>query len=226
MSAAAGSSVEKAATVAGSKRSPTWLAAGVLPYCIQKGTAPTAASVFFLLGKELNEKDGRRYFWSDFGGSREAEDSSPEETAAREFSEETLGMFAGLGTSLTERVRTSTVVSRDRLQSEGCVIIQKAYYLFLLRFESPIEPLYFRLARDENDDRQGAMAASPAGPAAESRAAGEKRDFEWISGAKLLVALRHPQSEQQASGGEAPREAIYDSIITIHGHLTLDSPPY
>jgi 8-oxo-dGTP pyrophosphatase MutT (NUDIX family) len=52
-------------------------AAGVLPYTIRDG------EVWVLLGHE----PGRPY-WTDFVGGREMEDCTPQETAAREFAEE------------------------------------------------------------------------------------------------------------------------------------------
>ena len=135
-----------------------WRAAGVLPYYV-KGDASNEDTIHFLLGKELNE-DGR-YQWSDFGGAKEPGDFSPEETAAREFAEETLGLFAGVElTSLEERVKRSTAWASGRL---GCgpaaVLSRKGYRLYLINVESQIEPLYFQLARDENDGSQCTAAA-------------------------------------------------------------------
>mmetsp|Transcript_17774 Transcript_17774/g.29221 ORF Transcript_17774/g.29221 Transcript_17774/m.29221 type:complete len:188 (-) Transcript_17774:737-1300(-) len=72
-------------------------AAGILPYCWVPNLGGEA---MFLLGEELcwsrrprDNKLLKGYFWKDFGGRRESEECV-EETAAREFSEETLGVFA------------------------------------------------------------------------------------------------------------------------------------
>eukprot|EP00961_Rhodomonas_salina_P139277 1874278-Rhodomonas_salina.1 len=68
----------------------TFIAAGVLPYCIDQ-----AGNIKFFLGKELEKgstvSGKSKYSWSDFGGKRENELETCQETACREFSEETLG---------------------------------------------------------------------------------------------------------------------------------------
>ena len=102
----------------GEEKSGDWAGAGVVPYVVQHDA--TGCGISFLLGKELqglppsasrtthvvtlahnhpvalaeNSKSKRLYFWSDFGGRRQAGDATPAHTAAREFAEETLGMYA------------------------------------------------------------------------------------------------------------------------------------
>ena len=204
-----------------------WRAAGVLPYYV-KGDASNEDTVHFLLGKELNE-DGR-YQWSDFGGAKEPGDFSPEETAAREFAEETLGLFAGVElTSLEERVKRSTAWASGRL---GCgpaaVLSRKGYRLYLINVESQIEPLYFQLARDENDGSQCTAAARNGGaegstPVKLARASGEKRDFLWISAKRLLCGLgcavpsvEYNMAAEEPSSASCPNdfqcEALYDEL--------------
>jgi predicted NUDIX family NTP pyrophosphohydrolase len=65
--------------------------AGVLPFSIHEG------AVMVLLGAEpcRTGPGGRvwKTMWRDFGGGREAADADSAATAAREFSEETLGLF-------------------------------------------------------------------------------------------------------------------------------------
>lgn len=64
-----------------SEMAATWNAAGILPYIIeehgvgaQRGgrVGLSYRSIVFLLGKELHQKAAPCYFWSDFGGAREA----------------------------------------------------------------------------------------------------------------------------------------------------------
>ena len=66
-------------------------AGGVLPFAIHEG------GVLVLLGAEpCKTGPGGRFWrtmWRDFGGCREAADADSAATAAREFAEETLGLF-------------------------------------------------------------------------------------------------------------------------------------
>ena len=72
-----------------------FIGAGVLPYTV------TGGRVKFFLGKELckgrtlSGKD--KYCWSDFGGKKEDGLETAAATASREFSEETLGVWGGMG---------------------------------------------------------------------------------------------------------------------------------
>jgi hypothetical protein len=72
-----------------------FIAAGVLPYC-----RDDQGKIMFFLGKELSKSNtlsGRsKYIWSDFGGKREGFHETSAETACREFSEETLGLWGGM----------------------------------------------------------------------------------------------------------------------------------
>lgn len=65
------------------------IGAGILPFSID----PIFGKAYFLLGKEKTyyqwPKGSNK--WSDFGGGVKVSDSCPEETAAREFLEESLG---------------------------------------------------------------------------------------------------------------------------------------
>ncbi len=56
-----------------------------------------------------------RYVWSDFGGKREGLNESAEETACREFSEETLGLWGGLG-DIRTRISNSISIMRPKIQ--------------------------------------------------------------------------------------------------------------
>ena len=72
-----------------------FIGAGVLPYTVSGGR------VKLFLGKELSKgwtlRGKHKYFWSDFGGKKEDCSETAEATASREFSEETLGLWGGMG---------------------------------------------------------------------------------------------------------------------------------
>jgi len=82
------------------------------------------------------------------------------------------------------------MLSRDdvaRLEEEAVVIIvHKEYHLFLMPVERRIEALHLQLARDENDGSPDLGSKNRQ----KTRAAGEKRDFEWISASELLQGLK------------------------------------
>ncbi len=84
-----------AATSSSIDTSAEFIAAGVFPYCHDDG-----GNIMFFLGKELSKGStlsGRsKYIWSDFGGKREGFHESSAQTACREFSEETLGLWGGM----------------------------------------------------------------------------------------------------------------------------------
>ena len=85
--------------------------AGVLFYYKSNGT------VFFLLGKD------RRGKWSDFGGKCEQEDFTINETAAREFYEETVGIVMNKFTVSHILKNNCYVIGRSYLN--------KPYYMFI-----------------------------------------------------------------------------------------------
>jgi hypothetical protein len=178
-----------------------WRAAGVLPYAIVDG------EVLCLLGQEYIERGSTRSlllppkvlppqpgdalpspppgppryrsWWSDFGGGREPSDVDAAHTAAREWAEETLGLW-GDGTALPARVHSSTTVMRRRLsggsggsgQGWGAglplrggsvlAVSHESYVMYCVEC-TYIDSLMFQLARDENDNDllTAAAAAAP-----------------------------------------------------------------
>lgn len=94
---------------------PITKAAGILVYKIVQG------QIYFLL-----RQAGNRGF-SDFGGKREAVDSSPEDTAVRECFEETNGVFTK--EYLYGMIKTSTYIP------------QAKYRMYLIEITVSIDPL-------------------------------------------------------------------------------------
>jgi hypothetical protein len=183
-----------------------FIGAGVLPYTI------TGGRVKFFLGKELSK--GRtltgkhKYCWSDFGGKKDEDGrETAEATATREFSEETLGMWGGMG-PLRERVQNSNHAISQLLQhsslppaveapAHACSGGQEArkgglpktrsfvlknglYVTFVLPLPY-VDPLLFQLARDENDSTLPGAARD-----SETSRSAEKRDWAWVDATALL----------------------------------------
>ena len=145
-----------------------------------------------------------RSWWSDFGGGREPSDADAEHTAAREFSEETVGLF-GDGSDLVTRVLNSTAIMRRRLVETGApptdsasavppptnrpvfAVVHDTYTMYCCPV-SHVDSLMFQLARDENDAAQKFCASGEHNDSIEKRC-GEKRDFCWVSLRSLSVAI-------------------------------------
>jgi hypothetical protein len=78
------------------------------------------------------------------------------DTASREFSEETLGMWGGMGT-LTERIGRSYASMRTLLtpqadaQAPSAFVLKNGLYINFLVEMPYLDPLLFQLARDDND---------------------------------------------------------------------------
>ena len=95
---------------------------GVLPIALYNG------ELMFLLGKE----GGKRGGWSDFGGSREGNESQ-RQTAIREGAEELNGFF-GTGKVFSDRVRDNHLITTR--------IVGFATYSFQVPYD-PYLPDYF-----------------------------------------------------------------------------------
>ena len=90
-----------------------YLAAGVLPYTLESG------DVWILLGHEPKDPH-----WTDFVGKREEEDCLPEETAAREFAEESRLAYPTSETSQRIRESKSHAVVIDDCKKVHIWVIQ------------------------------------------------------------------------------------------------------
>lgn len=110
--------------------------------------------------------------WSDFGGSREASDADEMATAAREFAEETLGLFAGSAVdgasvaasaaAMEERLRGPDVQAWCRVSS---ALRRGSYGMYVVTV--PYVPAaYFGLATQQNSATGGVPG-------------GEKSGFAW-----------------------------------------------
>ncbi|GAQ89200.1 hypothetical protein KFL_004960100 [Klebsormidium nitens] len=168
-------------------------AAGVLPFAV----AP-AGQVLILLGRERGwGPRSHTLRWKDFGGHREAIDEDAESTAAREFSEETLGLFGGPEVA-TCSIAASTSTMSARLRSAGGVFRVDAplrnggsYCMFVARV-AYIDPLLFNLATQENAVTKGVEGA-------------EKCGFAWVEAGRLLAAI---EAEEAGSAKSAQEKAL------------------
>ncbi len=97
--------------------------------------------IFLKQGKELGKgptlAGKNKYTWSDFGGKREGLHETAEETACREFSEETLGLWGGMG-DLRTRVSNSIhnikskvlkAMCGERNEEGGCFVLKNGLYI-------------------------------------------------------------------------------------------------
>lgn len=80
-------------------------AAGVLPFCTQEKDG--VISKMILLGKELRKKET---VWCEFGGKVESYDESVENTALREFLEETGGFYSDLQDDILKSMRENSTL--------------------------------------------------------------------------------------------------------------------
>ena len=193
-----------------------FMAAGVLPYCEQGGR------IAFFLGKELSK--GRtltgkhKYVWSDFGGKREDAAESAQRTAAREFSEETLGLWGGMG-PLPERIErsfTSVLALCEEAVTHGgasaqavarSFVIKNGLYITFVLPLSYIDALLFQLARDENDKQ-----LTDARDSGMTCRAAEKRDWTWVDAGVLADSMLQGQCRTKDQEGQTlhllPRLAV------------------
>ena len=83
--------------------------AGLLCYCVD----PIYSCVYFLLGKERHNVrwPGGSNQWTDFGGRTASNDTGPEDTAAREFFEETLAVVQYFPDDPLPRTRWDDIAS-------------------------------------------------------------------------------------------------------------------
>lgn len=88
-------------------------AGGILPYTIINN------NIYFLLQKQYSKKNNSKdSLYSDFGGKREKSDPNIGYTAAREFSEETNGIFFNKSNNnnLDDKIKTSTIITESLLK--------------------------------------------------------------------------------------------------------------
>ena len=131
----------------------------------------------------------------DIGGGREADDESVAATAAREWAEESLGVY-GDGSDMAARVASSAASMRACLSATAapgalgpvCRVVSEAYTMFAVAVPF-VDTLIFQLARDENDAEAAEECnEEESAQGALRRRVGEKRDFAWVSLASLLAA--------------------------------------
>lgn len=107
-------------------------AAGILPYTIINN------KLFFLLQKSSKNTS----LYSDFGGKRERSDKNSMYTAAREFSEETNGIFFNNKkfNNINNHIKTSTIITESLLMKQLPLYIYNfnGKYLIYMLYVYPI----------------------------------------------------------------------------------------
>ncbi|KAI3425201.1 hypothetical protein D9Q98_008970 [Chlorella vulgaris] len=171
-------------------------AAGVLPFSIHEG------AVLVLIGAEpcRTGPGGKvwRTMWKGFGGGREAADADSAATAAREFAEETLGLFGCCAVD-QQGVAASAAAMEAQLRQSGRSVkvihaLKKGQYHFYCTQTPWVAPLMFSLARQQNEATHAVAGA-------------EKSAFAWVPLAALLecVATSAPryflESRAEVCGG-------------------------
>ena len=155
---------------------PRFTAAGVLPYAVVDG------NVMFLLGlgqfTPWRSEDSKRrqhqfLVWSDFGGAKENTEDA-EATAAREFAEETFGLFDDM--SLTDdAVQKSAARMEGKLRDEtqrGVSVFHacNGTYRAFLAPVPYVDDLLFNAALMQTEES-------------------EKLDFVWVLAVQLFTAI-------------------------------------
>mmetsp|Transcript_26048 Transcript_26048/g.34170 ORF Transcript_26048/g.34170 Transcript_26048/m.34170 type:complete len:356 (+) Transcript_26048:77-1144(+) len=206
-----------------------YTAAGILPYCILGG------DVLFLLGKEKfyqyvdkpNDSETRKskmlgLLWSDFGGRREeADQGQPERTAAREFAEETFGMFEGTN-SVAKKIEQSSLSmfnvlnSKEKYGTEIFKVTNGQYVMFIAPVPF-VDDLMLNLAREQQlehnsnleveshqyqwqiqDDSSSNSRESEQGKEISKMGYHpEKLDFAWVPADALAQTLIHNRGKSR-----------------------------
>ncbi len=172
--------------------SKQYSAAGVLPYTVHADQKHTPKRVLVLLGGEQHSPHACMR-WKDFGGGREPEDNyDPVNTAAREFAEETLGMFGG-GYDVSDAcVQQSAHLMAQRLQHSSPamhMLSSGAVYVMYSAYVPFVDPYLLHAGNSSCEGVHGG---------------GEKAAFAWsvgcvvqsciIGGVSRLCAPTHPNN--------------------------------
>ncbi|CAM9176230.1 unnamed protein product [Ectocarpus fasciculatus] len=145
--------------------------------------------------------------WSDFGGAREAGDADAEETASREFAEESFGIFHGVRLESDSVARSQATMSsalRDpSLRGKRVFECRNGGYVMFAAEVDFVPDLMINLARKEivGEDDSGPDAGGVEGDCegngqgqASSPGFSEKTDFAWVPASVLLRAMRESRN--------------------------------
>jgi 8-oxo-dGTP pyrophosphatase MutT (NUDIX family) len=117
---------------------------GVIPFCLEQ----TTQTIYILLAKVNAESlmKGRFSVWGDLGGTPEDRETS-EQTAAREFLEESLGILGG-ARSLLGHLQEGKYFVRIRIKStQDSVLFHQDFFLKEFNFDPAVHTA-FRDARE------------------------------------------------------------------------------
>ncbi|CAN0494766.1 unnamed protein product [Ectocarpus sp. 12 AP-2014] len=145
--------------------------------------------------------------WSDFGGAREESDADAEETASREFAEESFGIFHGVRLESDSVARSQATMSsalRDpSLRGKRVFECRNGGYVMFVAEVDFVPDLMINLARKEivGEDDSGPDAVGVQGEywgsgqgQASSPGFSEKTDFAWVPASVLLRAMRESRN--------------------------------
>ncbi|CAM9353019.1 unnamed protein product [Ectocarpus sp. 6 AP-2014] len=145
--------------------------------------------------------------WSDFGGAREASDADAEETASREFAEESFGIFHGVRLESDSVARSQATMSsalRDpSLRGKRVFECRNGGYVMFVAEVDFVPDLMINLARKEivGEDGSGPDAVGVQSECwgsgqgqASSPGFSEKTDFAWVPASVLLRAMRESRN--------------------------------
>lgn len=199
---------------------PGGAGAGILPYTRVNG------ALLVLVGQEFGTG-----YWSDFGGKRESVDGTDlRATAAREFAEETRGVFndgvvAG-GSPSRDTLASSTAFMLRILRAEaGVVRVDLAgYALFLAPVPYVDERVFAVVSGDDEDAEDGDAGADhhlsrpSSGGEGQRSPCREKRDFAWVPADKLASSVETETGEIH----HRQRRHMILAYRLSHALLTID----
>lgn len=143
--------------------------AGILPYVIDRNQGKRP-KIYFLLGRD-NQGEIKN-LWSDFGGRKEETDKSFEETAAREGSDELLGVLSK--EELLEKIKTAKRIGNTFIINIESLIGQPAGQHEREQFVKKLKNSRKALLKDKKKYKEQL----------------EKDKFAWWKGKELVRAVR------------------------------------
>tara|TARA_Y100000389_G_C17369394_1_gene468148 strand:- start:7 stop:615 length:609 start_codon:yes stop_codon:yes gene_type:complete len=174
-----------------SNQKPHIYGAGILPFQIHADN-----EIYFLLGQD---KEGT---WSDFGGRVELKDIDMEETAIREFYEETMGTVLDLDT-LNSYMKNSC----NYIKTNSKTLNGSPYYMYLIRipysnYRDNFKKNYKFLKYINVEDKYL-----------------EKIDIRWISRDTLINSLESNDCLELRRVFKTTINKNIDTIMNVHQRL-------
>ncbi|CAM9826510.1 unnamed protein product, partial [Hapterophycus canaliculatus] len=172
--------------------------------------------------------------WSDFGGGREAGDADAEDTASREFAEESFGMFHGVrldsdSVALREHATMGTALRNPCLRGKRVFESRNGGYIMYVAEVDFVPDLMMNLARKEivsGNSSDGSGRGGEGRKSSPSSGFSEKTDFAWVPASILLGAMRESRNRSTRKvvvklGGGRYLRLFHKFVISLWG---LDLP--